>query len=418
MTENSIMNDPLVLASDKIKRLFGVSSTLDFLQASDEDLIKMFSSVNLTSHGQDIQRDTSANEISSNIVEPAHTEIWDDYKDSDREMMLENRITSNDLVFMIDPSIILVRKTKAYVCSVATGEIKQVLLEDIYPIQEPVHDFFRSFAKELCPSSNGTSNELLKLFLKGKNTPLYFNIQDDPVDNSVFFAFKGRRVPASEIENRSRRFWFKMKCLRDIWTKGIKTQSKENGPSRIRKFNKTIYESDYAKTINIMVSLLPRTLPNGDPKLPEQYLKETKFIIDCFESYKKKVNLKILPYPLDTDAAIEFSKEMSTRFERLEAFSGADEVFRHRMYSWADGYYRMLLDVEEIFESQLNQEVHSLMEAEAIAIKKKDHRKPSDEQVKKAVYSKLTSQLYLSLLDKCEAIYAASSRPKSFMSEL
>ena len=77
--------------------------------------------------------------------------------------------------------------------------------------------------------------------------------------------------------------------------------------------------------------------------------------------------MKILPYPLDTDAAIEFSKEMSTRFERLEAFSGADEVFRHRMYSWADGYYRMLLDVEEIFESQLNQEVHSLMEAEAIA---------------------------------------------------
>lgn len=74
MTENSITNDPLVLASDKIKRLFGVSSTLEFLEASDAELMKMFASTNQMESRQDSQEDAPTHKNISN----ANDLIYDD----------------------------------------------------------------------------------------------------------------------------------------------------------------------------------------------------------------------------------------------------------------------------------------------------------------------------------------------------
>ena len=415
MTENSITNDPLVLASDKIKRLFGVSSTLEFLEASDAELMKMFASTNQMESRQDSQEDAPTHKNISNANDLIYDDSNIDYKKLDRKL-LESRTISDKADSLIGPSIILVQQNKASVCSVATGAKKEVLCESFYPIREPIHDFFRSFTKEVCPPENiGSNNEinpLLKLFLKGQKGPLYFNIQDDQADDGLILGYEKTRITGSEIKQRSIRFWLKMKCLHDIWTKRAKTSEQDKDSGGTREFNRTIFESDYAKTVNIMVSFLPKSLPNGERKELKQYRTEIQFIICCFDAYKERVHLKLLPYQLDPEASIKFSREMTNRFERLKDFQGADEALRNRIYCWTAGYQQTLFDIEDIFESQLAEEIKKLKEAAAKEIRQREHRKPSHEKVESAAYKKLTMQLYLNLLDKSEEICTAPVQRK------
>ena len=69
-------------------------------------------------------------------------------------------------------------------------------------------------------------------------------------------------------------------------------------------------------------------------------------------------------------------------------------------------------DIEDIFESQLAEEIKKLKEAAAKEIRQREHRKPSPEKVESAAYKKLTMQLYLNLLDKSEEICTAPVQRK------